>query len=703
MRAGLGYASRTYRRGPDDLGGWKAVLLQGRAPDGTRSGVMFPIEDDRWMLTLGGMNGDLPPTDDAGFLAFARTLRSPVLADVVERLEPLSPIAGFRRIDSRRAHFDRMRRLPDGLLVAGDAACAFNPVYAQGMKRGGDGRPRSSTPPSPSTAAGQAACWPAPRPGCNGPSPGRRTARGWCPPARTAGFPPPTAPPTRCPTGSSAVTWTEWWPRRGRPGRERRVVDVVAMMRPPTSLLRPALSTRVLGRRHPAAAGRPRRCPGAGQSAPPRDGPQSPWSPDVRRIVPTALTPSRSRRPRPSRISPAHALVVGAGMAGLAAAQALSRHVERVTLVERDDLPDRPTSQAGVPHGAATPSPAAGRPGGPGAAGPGVRRRPGGGRGGAIGLPADLLWLTPAGWMTRFPPCDRHVFMSASRELIEWTFRRRVLEAPQVVVRSGLEVRGLEVDGGRVRGVAGAVGPGRRGRAGGDIEADLVVDASGRRSPAPAWLAAHGVTPPEETTVDTRIAYASRVYRRTAGDSPGWKGRADPGRAMAATGRGAAAAGGRPLAADADQLRRRRAADRRGRVPRLRPHAAVARRRPGGGPCGAAGPDRRVHPDEQPPPLVRARAPARSTASSPSAMLVAVNPVHARGMSVAALAAGRSTGGWRSTLRAGMTWPGSSAQTQRAVARAGDGVAAGAAAEGGRRGRGRARGAVQAAVRARPG
>jgi 2-polyprenyl-6-methoxyphenol hydroxylase-like FAD-dependent oxidoreductase len=251
VRAGLGYASRTYRRGPDDLGGWKAVLLQGRAPDGTRSGVMFPIEDDRWMLTLGGMNGDVPPTDDAGFLAFARTLRSPVLADVVERLEPLSPIAGFRRIDSRRAHFDRMRRLPDGLLVAGDAACAFNPVYAQGMSAAAmaaevvdaalaEHRSRSGGVLAGATAGLQ-----------------RAVARAADGPWMVS-----TGEDSRFPaTEGAADSMPDRLLRRYMdrvvataavdPVVNGAFVDVVAMMRPPTSLLRPALSTRVLGRRHP--------------------------------------------------------------------------------------------------------------------------------------------------------------------------------------------------------------------------------------------------------------------------------------------------------------------------------------------------------------------------------------------------------------------------------------------------------------------
>jgi hypothetical protein len=43
--------------------------------------------------------------------------------------------------------------------------------------------------------------------------------------------------------------------------------------------------------------------------------------------------------PLPAPARPPHAVVIGASLAGLAAAEALGRHVERVTLVERDDLP----------------------------------------------------------------------------------------------------------------------------------------------------------------------------------------------------------------------------------------------------------------------------------------------------------------------------------------------------------------------------
>ena len=128
-----GYASRLYRPPAEFASDWKGLYIQQAPPGDPRGGLVIPVEGGRWLVSLVGGDGDYPPTDEAGFLAFARSLRSPALYEAIAAAEPLTPIAGQRATENRLRHYDRLGRFPDGVVALGDAVGAFNPVYGQGM------------------------------------------------------------------------------------------------------------------------------------------------------------------------------------------------------------------------------------------------------------------------------------------------------------------------------------------------------------------------------------------------------------------------------------------------------------------------------------------------------------------------------------------------------------------------------------------
>lgn len=217
----------------------------------------------------------------------------------------------------------------------------------------------------------------------------------------------------------------------------------------------------------------------------------------------------------PRQRGPRRAVIVGGGIAGLLAAAACRAFVQEVVVIERDVLPDRPAPRKGLPQARHAHMLWSGGADAMESLAPGVTGTLLDAGAHRIPLPTGMVSLSPEGWYRRWP--ESHYILACSRDLLDWAVRDRVLPGGGITVLTGAEALGLSGNARRVDGVwiREEAGPARR------ICADLVLDASGRASRAPHWLAALGAGPVREITVDAGVAYASRIYRAPKGADEG--------------------------------------------------------------------------------------------------------------------------------------------------------------------------------------
>lgn len=215
-------------------------------------------------------------------------------------------------------------------------------------------------------------------------------------------------------------------------------------------------------------------------------------------------------------------IVLGAGVCGLAGGMLLAGDGHEVTVLERDAAPAPETPQQAwadwdrggvgqfrqahflLPAGRAVLDQEL----------PHVARA----LAGAGAARVDLLAALPPTLTDRSPrpDDDRFTTLTARRPVLEQMFARCAADTGGLQIRRGVAVTGLVTQ--RRDGLVQVTGARLQG--GEHLPADLVVDAMGRRSPMPAWLAQAGCRPVPEAAEESGFTYYSRFFRSPDGRLP---------------------------------------------------------------------------------------------------------------------------------------------------------------------------------------
>lgn len=132
IRINVAYTTARFRK-PPQYRDEKLGFFILPSPPQTHFGLMLPIEDDQWILSLGRRGGEIPPRDPAAFKEYAKGLVEPHVYERIRDAEVVGDLRTFRKPTATRHLIWEAKKWPTRLIPIGDAMSSVNPTYGQGM------------------------------------------------------------------------------------------------------------------------------------------------------------------------------------------------------------------------------------------------------------------------------------------------------------------------------------------------------------------------------------------------------------------------------------------------------------------------------------------------------------------------------------------------------------------------------------------
>ena len=112
---------------------WQMAVTHAEPPRLTSAALLLPMEEGRCYVFLSEHHASTRPQGWDELLTALHELKTTTIYDAVCDLTPLEDLRHFVLDESRWRHFERLERLPMGVLPIADSLCRFNPIYGQGM------------------------------------------------------------------------------------------------------------------------------------------------------------------------------------------------------------------------------------------------------------------------------------------------------------------------------------------------------------------------------------------------------------------------------------------------------------------------------------------------------------------------------------------------------------------------------------------